>query len=55
MEIKDELQKCNTAGEMLELLNRRYHLDQKLGPLVKAAFIKGLTMAIQMIKPPLKF
>ena len=49
-----KLQACNTAGEMLQVLNKEYELTQSLGFATKFAFQAGLRAAVSMIQPPIK-
>jgi hypothetical protein len=48
------LETCNTAGEMLAVIESEYELNQQLGPISKLAFMQGLRAAVTMIKPPIK-
>jgi hypothetical protein len=54
-DIKSALEKCKTAGEMLDVLLRSYYLDKPLGPATKMVFISGLLQAIRMVQAVRKF
>lgn len=54
-DIKHLLEKCKTAGEMLDVLLRTYYLDKPLGPTTKLVFISGLIQAIKMVQAIRKF
>lgn len=49
--VKAELGACLSAEDMLITLARNYDLNQKLGPMTKAAFTMGLRQAVAMLKP----
>lgn len=52
--VKERLQGCATAGEMLDVISQEFVLDQKLGIVSHLAFMQGLRAAVTMIKPPCK-
>jgi len=54
-DIKAQLEKCNTAAEMLKIVVDAFHLDAPLSIGTKAFFIAGLVQAVKMIKAPRKF
>jgi len=54
-DFKKALEKCNTAGEMLDLILQTYHLDKPLGIATKAVFISGLLQAVRMVQAVRKF
>jgi hypothetical protein len=54
-DIKAALEKCKTAGEMLDVLLHAYYLDKPLGPTTKMVFISGLLQAIKMVQAVRKF
>jgi hypothetical protein len=49
--VKEELGACLSAEDMLITLARNYDLNQRLGPMTKAAFTMGLRQAVAMLKP----
>jgi hypothetical protein len=53
--VKDRLQACKTAGEMLAVIDAEFELTQELGIVSKLAFMQGLRAAVTMVKPPVKF
>jgi hypothetical protein len=54
-DIKNALEKCKTAGEMLDVLLHTYYLDKPLGPATKMVFISGLIQAVKMVQAVRKF
>jgi hypothetical protein len=52
--VKEHLQACRTAGDMLAVIENEFELTQELGIVSKLAFMQGLRAAVTMIKPPIK-
>lgn len=52
--VSSQLQKCESAEEMLHLLSIHYDLSKPLGLMSNLAFRQGLRSAIVMIKPAVK-
>lgn len=52
--VKQQLDKCKTPGQMLEVLNQNFDLNQELGLVSSLAFKQGLRTAVSMISPKIK-
>ena len=52
--VKQQLDKCKTPAQMLDVLNRNFDLDQELGLVSSLAFKQGLRTAVTMINPKIK-
>lgn len=50
----EDLKKCETVSDMLKLLESRFDLNIKPGPMVRSMFVQGLTDALIMLKPARK-
>ena len=49
--VKEELNSCTSAEDMLMVLARNYDLRKPLGGITKAAFTIGLRTAVGMLRP----
>jgi hypothetical protein len=49
--VRQELDMCTTAEDMLFVLARNYDLRKKLGPITRLAFMQGLRQAVVMLNP----
>jgi len=49
--VREELDACTTAEDMLIVLARNYDLRKKLGPIMRLAFMQGLRQAVVMLNP----
>ena len=49
--VREELDACTTAEDMLIVLARNYNLRKKLGPITSLAFMQGLRQAVVMLDP----
>jgi len=49
--VRQELDMCTTAEDMLFVLARNYDLRKKLGPITRLAFMQGLRQAVIMLNP----
>lgn len=49
--VRQRLDHCSSAGQMLRVLQEEYDLEDPLGPIAKIAFIQGLRAAVRMIGP----
>jgi hypothetical protein len=49
--VREELDACTTAEDMLIVLARNYNLRKKLGPIMRLAFMQGLRQAVVMLNP----
>lgn len=50
-EVKIQLQKCKTLGEMLKVIEKHYEVEKcVLSPITKATVINGLGRAVQMTR-----
>jgi hypothetical protein len=49
--VREELDVCTTAEDMLIVLARNYNLRKKLGPITRLAFMQGLRQAVVMLDP----
>jgi hypothetical protein len=49
--VREELDACTTAEDMLIVLARNYNLRKKLGPITRLAFMQGLRQAVIMLDP----
>jgi len=49
--VKEELNSCTSAEDMLLVLARNYDLRKPLGGITKAAFTIGLRTAVGMLRP----
>lgn len=52
--VSKQLESCNSAAEMLDVLERNFDLTQKLGLMSSLAFRQGLRTAVRMITPKIK-
>jgi hypothetical protein len=52
--VKQQLDKCKTPAQMLEVLNQNFDLDQEIGMITALAFKQGLRTAVSMINPKVK-
>lgn len=51
--VREELDACTTAEDMLVVLARNYDLRKKLGPITRLAFMQGLRQAVVLLDPEL--
>jgi hypothetical protein len=49
--VREELDACTSAEDMLIVLARNYDLRKKLGPITRLAFMQGLRQAVVMLNP----
>ena len=49
--VREELDACTTAEDMLIVLARNYDLRKKLGPITRLAFMQGLRQAVVLLDP----
>ena len=49
--VREELDACTTAEDMLVVLARNYDLRKKLGPITRLAFMQGLRQAVVLLDP----
>jgi hypothetical protein len=50
--INEELNECETAGQMFKVLQSYFDLDNcKIGSIIKPMFIKGILTGLKLISP----
>jgi hypothetical protein len=49
--VREELNMCTSAEDMLIVLARNYDLRKKIGPITRLAFMQGLYQAVVLLNP----